>query len=210
MPAQHTRRRRLEPPERRKLILDHAARLVGTEGAMAVNMARVAKEAGVSKPLIYAYFPNRIVLLKELLACEYRRMRREQIQTTRYSSSFEDFVRRTTRLYLQHCADRGPFIQSLLDEPALQGSVEKFEERDAVVEFLAEQVQRHINNPISRQELLTITEIGLGLSRAAGRRVSKVESIDELVELTTAMIVAAVDASSALIGEWNRRMPAAS
>lgn len=199
------RQRRLDPAIRRDQILDHAAKVVAFEGTMAANMARIARECGVSKPLVYSHFPNRIALLKELLAREYRRMHDEQIELARLATSLEDFVRRTTRAYLQYCADRGPFIQRLLNEPALYSADEQIIEREAEVRFLARQVRQHSGTNISEEDLFTITKLGLGISHAAGQQVRKAKSLEELIEVTTMMIVSAVNTSNDLIKQWRRK-----
>ena len=197
--------KRLKPLARRALILDHAANVVSAEGTLEASMARIAKEAGVSKALIYQYFPNRVALLGALLEREYQRMQREQIQLAKLANNFEDFVRRTTHAYLQHCAERGPFIQMLLDEPALRKAADKAESRDEGSWFIAQQVKEHLRIDIDDKELFTITDICVGLSRAAGRQAQRNKSLDELVELTTAMILASIDASSKLLIHWRQK-----
>jgi AcrR family transcriptional regulator len=52
-------RRRLDPQVRRDLILDEAARIVAEEGVSTVSMERLGREAGISKALVYNYFPSR-------------------------------------------------------------------------------------------------------------------------------------------------------
>ena len=59
-------RKRLAPEERQSSILDHAAEIVAAEGLAAVTMDRVAKAAGVSKSLVYVYFPSTTELLQNL------------------------------------------------------------------------------------------------------------------------------------------------
>ena len=66
--------RRLDPIVRKNMILDKAADLVASEGISAITMDRVGREAGVSKPLVYAYFPNVTTLLQELLLRDQRRL----------------------------------------------------------------------------------------------------------------------------------------
>jgi AcrR family transcriptional regulator len=52
-------RPRLEPAERRRLLLDAAADLFTTRPYAAVSMADVARAAGVSKPLVFRYFGDK-------------------------------------------------------------------------------------------------------------------------------------------------------
>ncbi|HSD78050.1 MAG TPA: helix-turn-helix domain-containing protein [Solirubrobacteraceae bacterium] len=54
-----TGRLRLEPAERRRLLLDAAADLFTRRPYAAVSMADVARAAGVSKPLVFRYFGDK-------------------------------------------------------------------------------------------------------------------------------------------------------
>ncbi|WIX82750.1 helix-turn-helix domain-containing protein [Amycolatopsis carbonis] len=45
--------------ERHGQVLDTAAAVVGTEGADALTLARVAEQAGVTKPIVYGHFETR-------------------------------------------------------------------------------------------------------------------------------------------------------
>ena len=40
------------------MLLDHTAQIIADEGVSAVTMDRLAKEANISKGLIYNYFPK--------------------------------------------------------------------------------------------------------------------------------------------------------
>lgn len=60
---------RLGRAERREVLLDAAAALVGEGAVEALSMEAVAERAGVSRPLVYKHFANR----DELLGAVYRR-----------------------------------------------------------------------------------------------------------------------------------------
>ncbi|MFE9119950.1 TetR/AcrR family transcriptional regulator [Streptomyces sp. NPDC007172] len=57
-----TARRRLSPAERRKELLDVGARLFAARPYDDVLMEDVAQQAGVSRALLYRYFPNKSAL----------------------------------------------------------------------------------------------------------------------------------------------------
>jgi AcrR family transcriptional regulator len=57
---------RLARADRREQLLDTAIALVRTEGADALTLARVAEDAGVSKPVVYGHFETRVGLLTAL------------------------------------------------------------------------------------------------------------------------------------------------
>lgn len=71
--------RRLSREERRLQLLDTAAAIVRAEGTEVLTLARVAEEAGVSKPIAYEHFETRSGLLKAL----YQRIDEQQSEAAR-------------------------------------------------------------------------------------------------------------------------------
>jgi AcrR family transcriptional regulator len=59
---------RLQVDERRRQLLEQATELFATHGYDELTMAKIAREAGVSKPLLYHYFPNKRDLFEAALA----------------------------------------------------------------------------------------------------------------------------------------------
>ena len=59
---------RLQVDERRRQLLERATELFATHGYDELTMAAIAREAGVSKPLLYHYFPNKRDLFEAVLA----------------------------------------------------------------------------------------------------------------------------------------------
>lgn len=60
--------KRLSVEERRRELVDAGAALFAQYGYEAITMRQVAKAAGVSKPLLYHYFPSKIALFKAAVA----------------------------------------------------------------------------------------------------------------------------------------------
>jgi AcrR family transcriptional regulator len=74
--AQSTRRpyaARMPVGERREAVLDAALHIAATAGFAAVTMEAVAREAGVTKPVVYELFPQRGALQQALLEREEQR-----------------------------------------------------------------------------------------------------------------------------------------
>jgi AcrR family transcriptional regulator len=73
MPARRARRQgaaprqRLSPDERRRHLLQVAARLMTTRGVDAVQFPEVAAAAGVTRQLVYRFFPSRQALIMAVL-----------------------------------------------------------------------------------------------------------------------------------------------
>jgi AcrR family transcriptional regulator len=60
-------RERLSAGERREQLLRTAGKLVAREGIDALELTRLAAEAGVSRPIVYRFFPNRQALIMGIL-----------------------------------------------------------------------------------------------------------------------------------------------
>jgi TetR/AcrR family transcriptional regulator, fatty acid biosynthesis regulator len=166
-------RRRLDPEVRKQMILDKAAVLVAAEGVAAATMDRIAREAGVSKPLVYAYFQNITTLLKELLLRDQRRLWEEQTTAVSEAGDFDDLVRRTTQTYLKHVERSGMHIQRLMNEPSVAEVFQENERqrRQRVVDFLVTEMTRTLKVP--REIANLVIELSLGMTGAAGELVSR-------------------------------------
>jgi AcrR family transcriptional regulator len=58
---------RLKVDERRRQLLEQATALFATHGYDELSMAKLAREAGISKPLLYHYFPSKRDLFEAVL-----------------------------------------------------------------------------------------------------------------------------------------------
>ena len=76
-------------------------------------MEALAKEAGVSNPLVYRYFSRRRVLFQELLDLEFDRYRDDLQEQLDAARTFEDIV----RLFGKRVDDHDPACISLLLNP---------------------------------------------------------------------------------------------
>jgi TetR/AcrR family hemagglutinin/protease transcriptional regulator len=65
--SSHTRARRLDPSERRPQLLQCAMRVFARRGLGGARHSEIAKEAAVSVPTVFFYFPNREALVKAVL-----------------------------------------------------------------------------------------------------------------------------------------------
>ena len=59
---------RLQVDERRRQLLDAGAELFAAHSFEEISMRQIAEAAGVSKPLLYHYFPSKIELFKAAVA----------------------------------------------------------------------------------------------------------------------------------------------
>lgn len=63
----------MAPDLRREQLLDVALTIAATRGLREVNMEAIARESGVTKPVVYGVFANAEVVLEELVKREQRR-----------------------------------------------------------------------------------------------------------------------------------------
>ena len=188
-------RKRLAPEERQSSILDHAANIVAAEGVSAVSMDRVAKAAGVSKSLVYVYFPGTTELLQDLLQRELKRLRREQAHAANHARTFREMVRGVTHAYLTYIKERGLIIHRLQNEPSVaQGTGNPTDfSRDDAVRYIAEIISDNFDIPM--ELAVPATAISFGLPIAAGDYLdSKDADFQTIEDLTVTMIIGSTEA----------------
>jgi AcrR family transcriptional regulator len=188
-------RKRLAPEVRQSSILDHAADIVAAEGVSAVSMDRVAKAAGVSKSLVYVYFPSTTELLQTLLQRELKRLRRQQAQAANHANTFREMVRAVTHTYLTYIEERGLIIHRLQGEPSVaQGTGNPTDfSRDAAVVYIAEIISDNFDLPM--ELAIPASAISFGLPVAAGDYLDSEDADRRTIEdLTVTMIIGSVEA----------------
>lgn len=185
-------RRRLSPETRRALILDHTAEIVSREGVAQLSVERIGKEAGISKSLVYAYFPNLTELLRELYQREMKQIRRLQAAAAESAVTFEDLVRSITHVYLSYMHQRGLLIERLQAEPSVSEAHDPTEfSRDRAVDYLTDIVVKHFDLP--QDVARAATDISFGLPASAGAYLHR-KPIDLalLEDITVAMILGSI------------------
>jgi AcrR family transcriptional regulator len=161
-------RRRLDPAVRRDLILDETARIVLADGLAGLRMEEVGRAAGVSKALVYSYFPSKAALLSALLLREYASFQAQARRAAEAAHGLDALIRLTTRAYLAHVVARGPLIQRLLGEPQAAAALRDADgaARAATVSFFAGAIARDYG--ILPARAATVTDLLMGLTGAAG------------------------------------------
>jgi AcrR family transcriptional regulator len=200
MPASHTapevarRRQRLAPEARAAQILDAAARLLLEEGFTEVSMERLGREAGVSKALVYNYFPNRNDLLRALLEREIGVLRASQTMAVKVAESFEDLVRRTTRLYIETMHTRGALLRKLWAEPAVARLMadEDLQRRDEAMRYLARRVAREYALP--QDVALSAVNMQMAMTEAAAQQLQRSdEDVDFATDICVTLLLGGLD-----------------
>jgi TetR/AcrR family transcriptional regulator, fatty acid biosynthesis regulator len=182
-------RQRLNPEERKSLILDHTAAIVAREGVANLSIEGIGREAGISKSLVYAYFPNLTELLRALYQREMRQLRRRQAEAAQNVETMEQMVRSVTHAYLSYIDERGLIIERLQAEPTVSENHDPTDyNRDLAVDHLTDFVMRFYRIP--RRIARAATDISFGLPASAGSYLHRHDlDLKTLEDLTVAMIL---------------------
>lgn len=175
------------------MILDHAAILIAEKGVSAVNMERLGVEAGISKALVYNYFPSVTVLLQTLLTREYKHLRRLQAEAGDSAETLEQLVRRVTNVYLTYIKERGLLIERLAAEPSVAntGDPTKYN-RETTVNYLAEIIAAHFD--VDMSIALPTMDISFGMPAAAGQYITHHDvDVQTIEDITVAMMLGALE-----------------
>lgn len=73
--GRRSRARHLGPERRRPQVLDTALAIVTEQGVAAVTIGAVAERMGVTRPVVYSCYPDRVELIAALLRREEQRLR---------------------------------------------------------------------------------------------------------------------------------------
>jgi AcrR family transcriptional regulator len=188
------RRQRLAPEARAAQILDAAARLLLEEGFTEVSMERLGREAGISKALVYNYFPNRNDLLRALLEREIGVLRASQTMAVKVAESFEDLVRRTTRLYIETMHSRGALLRKLWAEPAVARLMadDDLQRRDEAMRYLARRVAREYTLP--QEVALSAVNMQMAMTEAAAQQLQRSDAdVDFATDICVTLLLGGLD-----------------
>ncbi len=175
-------RTRLSPEARRTQLLDTAKTLVVAHGLQAFTMEGLAREAGVSAPLVYNYFSGRPELLQALLTREYERFVAATVEAVRSAENFEDIVRLSVTSNFDHHAP-GNILPLLMSQPELAEAIKAEQQRlgrqnaKFLVSAAADTYQ------LSQRQAQLVVSMSSGASIAAaefaaGAKLNREETID--------------------------------
>lgn len=106
--------RRLKGEERRDAILAAAGRALADQGFLPLPYEAIAREAGISKALIYAHFATQASLYNALLEQRLTELADELSLVT--AGDFEDEAVGAALAYFDEAAEHGPMLNLLLTD----------------------------------------------------------------------------------------------
>ena len=187
------KRTRLSPEARQEHLLDCSAEIIVRESIAYFTMEGLAKHAGVSAPLIYNYFPNRIVLLQTLLKREYRRFSDRTFEAAKEASTFEDIVRISVKSNFEHFAP-GSVLPMLITQPEIASIISDELARNArfSAAYLINKMAEHYQLDEDRARLIVQLSSGAAWSAAEWSSAGGL-SRDDSIEIAVAYVLAGIE-----------------
>jgi AcrR family transcriptional regulator len=163
--------KRLTPELRRSQILEAAARLVVELGYLPVPVEQLARAAGSSKALIYAYFPTQYALFNALLEREMQSLSLAGFDTASRVEDLDQAAVLCAMIYYEHVARSGPLVHILMTDLYMSEHIEPrlLQARDALIARLLKLATGSL--PLSEQEIYAAIEMIAAIPEEAGRLV---------------------------------------
>ncbi|MFF1722877.1 TetR/AcrR family transcriptional regulator [Streptomyces sviceus] len=178
-------RRRMGVEERRQQLIGVALELFARRSPDEVSIDEIASAAGISRPLVYHYFPGKLSLYEAALkrAAEDLASRFEEP----HQGSLGGRLLRVMRRFFDFVDEHGPGFSALMRGGPAVGSSATNALIDSVRQVAYEQILSHlrVTDPPARLELLIRSWISLVESTALiwldGRRIPRAELEIQLV-----------------------------
>ena len=185
-------KRRMRGSERRAQLLDVARRVFGKFGFHGVSMEDVAKEAGVTKPILYDHFQSKkelyLALIDEDLAVLHERVR-EALDSP---IGNRERIRASFQAYFDFVHEQADGFRLLMQENV--GAERDFRERvagvrDQILREVADLIVRESGGKLDRQHAETVALGLIGMVETVAQRDPKAPSsrrgasVDTLVQL---------------------------
>lgn len=144
--TQRASRKRMKAAERRVQLLEVARRVFGTSGFHAVSMEAVAKEAGVTKPILYDHFSSKKDLYLALIDADLAVLHDSVRQALDSPIGNRERIRASFEAYFDFVDEEADGFRLLMQETV--GAERDFRER---VEKVREQILSEVADLIVRE-----------------------------------------------------------
>ena len=182
----------MRAPERRAQLLDVARRVFGSSGFHAVSMEEVAREAGVTKPILYDHFPSKkelyLALIDEDLAVLHENVR-EALESP---IGNRERIRASFQAYFDFVDEQADGFRLLMQENV--GAEREFRERvaavrDQILKEVADLIARESGGNLDREHAETVALALIGMVETVAQRnpgsdsASRQAAMETLVQL---------------------------
>jgi AcrR family transcriptional regulator len=167
--SESAKRTRLSPEARTAQIVDAAARMIVVQGFLPLPMEGLAKSVGISKALIYAYFPDPHALFNHLLERELKGLLTGGLDIASQVPDIEQAAVLCSMLYFEHVARLGPLLNILLSDRYMSGHIEHrlLRQRNLIMQRLARQAAKELR--LSKGEAMAAMEMLSAIPEETGR-----------------------------------------
>jgi AcrR family transcriptional regulator len=166
-------KRRMRAPERRQQLLEVARKVFGRRGYHTVTMDSVAKEAGVTKPILYDHFPSKRELYLALLEADLAGLKQRLDEGLESSRGNRERIRASFQAYFDFVDDHAEGFRLLMQE-AVGGEREfrdmVFRFRDEILESVTEVIARESKGNLDRKEAGDVALGLIGMAETAAQR----------------------------------------
>jgi AcrR family transcriptional regulator len=168
-------KRRMRGPERRAQLLAVARRAFGRSGFHGVSMDEVAKEAGVTKPILYDHFNSKEELYVALLEADAQALEQRVRAALAAPSGNRERIRQSFQAYFdfvdEHAAGFRLFMQESMagdGDDLFRGKVQ--EVRDRILGEVSDLIVRESQGAVPREDADTVAAALVGMVETAARR----------------------------------------
>ena len=183
----------MRAPERRAQLLDVARRVFGTSGFHAVSMESVAREAGVTKPILYDHFPSKNDLYSALLDADLQMLHEEVKKALNAPIGNRERIRASFQAYFGFVDEHAEGFRLLMQETV--GADDAFRKRvehtrDQILADVADLIVRESRGGLDREhaEIVALALIGMVETVAqrepGASKQKRQEALDVLVRLS--------------------------
>jgi len=183
----------MRAPERRAQLLDVARRVFGTSGFHAVSMEAVAREAGVTKPILYDHFPSKNDLYSALLDADLQTLHEEVKKALNAPIGNRERIRASFQAYFGFVDEHAEGFRLLMQETV--GADDAFRQRvkrtrDQILADVADLIVRESRGGLDREhaEIVALALIGMVETVAqrepGASKEKRQEALDVLVRLS--------------------------
>jgi AcrR family transcriptional regulator len=170
--AKTNSRKRMRAPERRAQLLEVARRVFGGHGFHTVTMDTVAREAGVTKPILYDHFPSKRELYLALLEADLDLLRTRLHSALQAPTGNRQRIRASFQAYFDFVDDHAEGFRLLMQEAI--GAEREFREmvgqfRNEVLKEVADLIVREAQGNLDRDEAEAVALGLIGMVETAAQ-----------------------------------------
>lgn len=186
-----TEKRRMRGPERRAQLLDVARQAFGRSGFHGVSMEEVAREAGVTKPILYDHFDSKEALYLALIESDALDLEDRVRAALRAPIKNRERLRAAYKAYFdfvdEHAEGFSLFLRESVSPVQLSPRVGQVRER--ILAAVADLIARESAGRVSEGEATTVSVGLVAMVESAAQRTpggdpeDRAREVDTLVRL---------------------------